>query len=174
MEDFLNKLHNFSFNIEFNDSNIYRLNLELRLKLLTEHFLTISREININSDETTTQINIIKQHILNNISERIKIEHADEKEIINILFAKINKYLTTKTKHDDNNFNIIKKVIETELEGEIAKYNKFKVITIRLSKNNNNIDISYNIKYIVCGSYNNQTTTLINKINNMYKNETKF
>ena len=48
-----------------------------------------------------TQINVIKQNILNNISERIKIEHNDEKEIIDILFNKINKYLITTQKCDN-------------------------------------------------------------------------
>ena len=165
MEQFLNKLHNFSFDIEFNDFNIYRFNFELRIKLLIDYFLTINQEINIDNNNNT-QINVIKQNILNNISERIKIEHNDEKEIIDILFNKINNYLIT-TKKCDNYF--IKKIIETEFEGEIAKYNKIKVITIKLRNNNNNIDISYYIKYILCNNYNNQTSTLINKINNMFK-----
>ena len=38
MEQFLNKLHNFSFDIEFNDFNIYRFNFELRIKLLIDFF----------------------------------------------------------------------------------------------------------------------------------------
>jgi len=186
MNEILNKLDGFIFDIEFNDPNINRLQLAKKIKPILFKFLCIDKEIEqyendnqYNEDNQSNQsdqadidivrIAEIKKNIISKISQKIKSEHADEKDLIQIYSNKLKKYLS-QIQECQENYNIdainqlIKNIIETPLEGEIAKHNKIKVINVRLIKKEMDIDVLFYVKYKECDGYNKQITNLLKNI----------
>ena len=152
MEQILDKLDNFSFDIEFNDANIHKIGLAKKLKPIMFQFMCIEQFLNNSDDINKNDINNymkMQKSIVKKIGEKIKLEHSDEVDLIKIYTNKLDKL-----------YNII----NTPLEGEIAKHNKIKVITCKLIKKNNELDIIFYVKYKECERYNKQFNTLIANI----------
>jgi len=158
MTDILEDLHNFSFEIEFNDININKLDLNKKLAPLYNKLSSYQNNL-INIGEYFNSI-------LQKIEDKVREEHQDEKELIQIYTNKLNKYLNTG--YVENPILKIKEIIETPLEGEMAKHNKIKTITIRLVKKDNIIDVLFYVKYKLCDNYNKQITKLVNTFVNKY------
>jgi hypothetical protein len=168
MDQILDKLHNFSFDVEFNDVNIHKLNLAKKIKPAMFQFMCIEQFLNNSDIFTTDDINNyikMQKNIIKKIGEKIKIEHYDEVDLIKIYTNKLNKYVLNMDYDQNNNHNeIIDKIyniVNTPLEGEMAKHNKIKVITFKLIKKNDELDVIFYVKYKECEGYNKQFNTLI-------------
>jgi hypothetical protein len=163
MEQILDKLHNFSFDIEFNDINIYKLNLAKKIKPLMFQFMCIEKFINdsdnITQDVINNYVNIQKK-IINKIKDKIKIEHSDEVDLINVYTNKLKKFIS-QTEYNNQILDKIYNIVNTPLEGEMAKHNKIKVITCKLINTNNELDVIFYVKYKECDGYNKQFNTLL-------------
>jgi hypothetical protein len=76
MEQILDKLDNFYFDIEFNDINIYKLNLAKKIKPIMFQFMCIEKFINesenITQNVINNYVNIQKKLVL--LSEAKKME----------------------------------------------------------------------------------------------------
>jgi hypothetical protein len=168
MEQILDKLHNFSFDVEFNDINIHKLNLAKKIKPIMFQFMCIEKFINesdnITQDVINNYVNIQKK-IINKIKDKIKIEHSDEVDLIKIYENKLNKFILNMNYDENNNHNEtldkIYNIVNTPLEGEMVKHNKIKVITCKLIKKNDELDVIFYVKYKECEGYNKQFNTLI-------------
>ncbi len=171
MQTILESLHNFSFTIEFNQPNLNNFHVIKNIKILLDKLMQTDYIIKNNNLDIEV-FDIIKKNILTKLCEKIKIELDDEKDLIKIYENKLIKYLT---KNDDD-ANItsdgIIKIIETPLEGEMAKHNKIKTITSKLVYKDNNIDILFYVKYKECIGYNKQVIGLIKNINKKIVNIT--
>jgi hypothetical protein len=168
MEQILDKLDNFSFDIEFNDPNIHKIGLAKKIKPIMFQFMCIEQFLNNSNDINKNDINNylkMQKSIVKKIGEKIKLEHSDEIDLINVYTNKLNKYLSN-INYDDNNHNeIIDKIhniIQTPLEGEMPKHNKIKIITCKLVKRNDELDVIFYVKYKNCEGYNKQLNTLVN------------
>ena len=163
MEQILDKLHNFSFDIEFNDINIYKLNLAKKIKPLMFQFMCIEKFLNDSDNITQDVINNyinMQKNIIKKIGDKIKIEHSDEVDLINIYTNKLNKFIS-KLEYDNQILDKIYNIVNTPLEGEIAKHNKIKIITCKLINKNNELDVIFYVKYKECDGYNKQFNTLL-------------
>jgi hypothetical protein len=175
MEQIFNKLHNFTFDIEFNDADINKLNLNKKLKPIIIEFMYISQLLNkyicenIIFDDIIQQYNTLQNNIINKIKEKITIEHSDETDLINIYKNKLTKYTKKYLNNNETNESVeniienIHNIIKTPLEGEMAKHNKIKVITCKIININNNLDVIFYVKYKECEGYNKQFSNLIKK-----------
>jgi len=166
MEQILDKLHNFSFDVEFNDIDIHKLNLAKKIKPIMFQFMCIEKFLNESENITTDIINNyinMQKKIIKKIREKIKIEHSDEIDLINVYTNKLNKFISQPNKNIDL-LNGIYNIINTPLEGEMAKHNKIKVITCKLINKNNELDVIFYVKYKECDVYNKQFNTLIANI----------
>ena len=167
MEQILDKLDNFYFDIEFNDINIYKLNLAKKIKPIMFQFMCIEKFINESENITQNVINNyvnMQKKIINKIKDKIKIEHSDEIDLIKIYTNKLNKFISNINYDDINDNEIIDKIytiVNTPLEGEMAKHNKIKVITCKLINKNNDLDVIFYVKYKECEGYNKQFNTLL-------------
>ncbi len=170
MEQILDKLHNFSFDIEFNDINIYKLNLAKKIKPIMFQFMCIEKFINENDNITQDVINNyinMQKNIIKKIGDKVKIEHSDEVDLIKIYENKLNKFIL-KSEYDNQTLDKIYNIVNTPLEGEMAKHNKIKVITCKLINKNNELDIIFYVKYKECNGYNKQfNTLLVNTLNHI-------
>ena len=168
MEQILDKLDNFSFDIEFNDANIHKIGLAKKIKPIMFQFMCIEQFLNNSNDFTTDDINNymkMQKSIIKKIGEKIKTEHSDEIDLIKIYTNKLNKYITNlNTDNDDEIINKIHHILQTPLEGEMAKHNKIKIITCKLIKKNNVLDVIFYVKYKNCEGYNKQYNTLLNSV----------
>jgi hypothetical protein len=163
MEQILDKLHNFSFDIEFNDINIYKLNLAKKIKPLMFQFMCIEKFLNESDNITQDVINNyinMQKNIIKKIGDKIKIEHSDEVDLIKIYENKLNKFIS-KLEYDNQILDKIYNIVNTPLEGEIAKHNKIKIITCKLINKNNELDVIFYVKYKECDGYNKQFNTLL-------------
>ncbi len=163
MEQILDKLHNFSFDIEFNDINIYKLNLAKKIKPLMFQFMCIEKFLNDSDNITQDVINNyinMQKNIIKKIGDKIKIEHSDEVDLINIYTNKLNKFIS-KLEYDNQILDKIYNIVNTPLEGEMAKHNKIKIITCKLINKNNELDVIFYVKYKECDGYNKQFNTLL-------------
>lgn len=157
--DLLNELNGFTFEIEFNEYNLNRFNFTKKIKPLTKEFDNI---------EKTNEIKEVEKFIIDKIKSKIELELNDEKDLLLIYSSKIKK-LINKLKDDNLNKNSkediknkIKEIIETPLEGEIAKHNKIKVVTIKIIKENlsEKYDVLFYTKYKQIEGYNKQINKL--------------
>ena len=170
MEQILDKLDNFSFDVEFNDINIHKLNLAKKIKPVMFQFMCIEQFLNNSNGFTTDDINNyikMQKSIVKKIGEKIKLEHSDEIDLIKIYTNKLKKYISNINYDDINDNEIIDKIytiLNTPLEGEMAKHNKIKVITCKLVKRNNELDVIFYVKYKECEGYNKQFNTLITNV----------
>ncbi len=170
MEQILDKLHNFSFDIEFNDINIYKLNLAKKIKPIMFQFMCIEQFLNESDNITQDDINnyiYMQKKIIKKIGDKIKIEHSDEVDLIKIYENKLNKFIA-KSEFDNQILDKIYNIVNTPLEGEMAKHNKIKVITCKLVNRDNELDVIFYVKYKECDGYNKQfNTLLVNTLNHI-------
>mgnify|MGYP003351774969 CR=1 FL=1 len=107
---------------------------------------------------------------LNFYSDKIEVisypQLKNEKELIKIYTNKLDKYLSQNTEKQP--ILLIKEILETPLEGEMAKHNKIKVITIRIVKKETNFDVIFYVKYKQCSGYNKQVAKLANSYSRRY------
>jgi hypothetical protein len=106
----------------------------------------------------------MQKNIIKKIGDKIKTEHSDEVDLIKIYENKLNKYILNINYDDINDNEIIDKIyniVNTPLEGEMSKHNKIKVITCKLIKKNDELDVIFYVKYKECEGYNKQFNTLI-------------
>jgi hypothetical protein len=170
MEQILDKLDNFSFDIEFNDVNIHKIGLAKKIKPIMFQFMCIEQFLNNSDDINKNDINNymkMQKSIVKKIGEKIKIEHSDEVDLIKIYTNKLNKFISNMNYDDINDNEIIDKIhtiLNTPLEGEMAKHNKIKVITFKLIKKNDELDVIFYVKYKECNGYNKQFNNLVNDI----------
>jgi len=175
MEQILDKLDNFTFDVEFNDANIHKIGLAKKIKPIMFQFMCIEQFLNNSEDITKDDINNymkIQKNIIKKIGEKIKTEHSDEVDLINIYTNKLNKYILQNNDHniyENEILNKIHTIVQTPLEGEMAKHDKFKVITCKLVKRNNELDVIFYVKYKNCEGYNKQFKTLLDSVFNKNK-----
>jgi hypothetical protein len=144
--DILSTINGFSFELEFNESNLNKFNITKKIKPLVNEF---------NKFEDCDKI---KKDITDKIKQKIKSELDDEIDLINIYKSKLNKI-----KNEDLSDDKIKQIIETPLEGEFSKHNKVKVITVKLIRTDTDeIDAIFYVKYIQLENYNKQFQNIIN------------
>ncbi len=163
MEQILDKLHNFYFDIEFNEINIYKLNLAKKIKPLMFQFMCIEKFLNDSDNITQDVINNyinMQKNIIKKIGDKIKIEHSDEVDLINIYTNKLNKFIS-KLEYDNQILDKIYNIVNKPLKGEMAKHNKIKIITCKLINKNNELDVIFYVKYKECDGYNKQFNTLL-------------
>jgi hypothetical protein len=148
---------NFVFNIEFNQSNLDNFNFIKNIEPILLEF----DKYNID--------NFNKKNIIDEIKRKIYIELEDEKDLLNVYKSKIIKLINSISINMDNLDNLnnkIKEIIENPLEGEMAKHNKIKVVTIKILNNiDNNYKVIFYVKYKEINEYNKQ----IKKLYNTYK-----
>jgi len=150
--DELDELNGFAFEIEFNECNLNRFNFNKKIKPLMDKFQKINY-----SDE-------MKNLIIDKIKLKMETELIDEKDLLSIYNTKITK-LIKRLKENLTEEEINKKIketIETPLEGEIAKHNKIKVITVKLIKKDtlDLLDVMFYVKYKQIEGYNKQIKKL--------------
>ncbi len=163
MEDILKLLHDFSFIIDFNQIDLNKFNLVKNIKVLLEKFIMIDKIITANNLDKT-QFELIKTKIILKLTEKIKTELDDEKDLIKVYENKLLKYFNKIEDYNDINHNDIKKIIETPLEGEMAKHNKIKYIISKLVYKDNDLNIVFYVKYKECDTYNKQILGLLKNI----------
>jgi anaerobic ribonucleoside-triphosphate reductase len=152
--DILSTINGFSFELEFNESNLNKFNITKKIKPLVNEFNKFEDCDKIKKDITDK----IKKDITDKIKQKIKSELDDEIDLINIYKSKLNKI-----KNEDLSDDKIKQIIETPLEGEFSKHNKVKVITVKLIRTDTDeIDAIFYVKYIQLENYNKQFQNIIN------------
>ncbi len=146
--DILSTINGFSFELEFNESNLNKFNITKKIKPLMNEF---------NKFEDCDKI---KKDIIDKIKQKIKSELDDEIDLINIYKSKLNKI-----KNEDLSDDKIKQIIETPLEGEFSKHNKVKVITVKLIRTDTDeIDAIFYVKYKQIENYNKQFQNILDLI----------
>ena len=161
--DILHKLMNFTFDIEFNDTNLRKINFDKKIILLNNLFMEIDNFYETNNLNKEDYKNI-QEFIYNKIYDKFIDELKDELDLISIYENKIKKYIKNNKETDVKNIcDDIKNIIEKPLEGEITKHDKKKIITIKIMLIDNSIDVKFYLKYSKCDGYNKQTINLINK-----------
>ncbi len=136
-------------------------------------FMCIEKFLNESENITTDIINNyinMQKNIIKKIREKIKIEHSDEIDLINVYTNKLNKFIS-QTEYDNQILDKIYNIVNTPLEGEMPKHNKIKVITCKLINKNNELDVIFYVKYKECNRYNKQFNTLLVNILDSIKQE---
>lgn len=142
----------FTFEIEFNECNLNRFNFNKKVKPLLNE---------LEKFQKTEKLKEIEKYIIDKIKSKIDSELNDEKDLLKIYNSKITKLLE---KLKQNNLetdidNKIKETIEKPLEGETAKHNKIKVVTVKLIKKDK-LDVMFYVKYKQIEGYNKQIKKL--------------
>jgi hypothetical protein len=163
MDNILKLLHDFTFTIDFNQNDLNKFNLVKNIKVLLHRFMDIDLIIKKNNLDHN-QFELIKTKIILKLTEKIQTELDDEKDLIKVYENKLLKYFNKIEDYNDINHNDIKKIIETPLEGEMAKHNKIKYIISKLVYKDNNLDILFYVKYKECDTYNKQILGLLKNI----------
>jgi hypothetical protein len=111
----------------------------------------------VGMDNKTVDVN---SRLYLNVVLKLKIENSDEVDLINVYTNKLNKFILQK-EFDNQILDKIYNIVNTPLEGEMAKHNKIKVITCKLIKKNDELDVIFYVKYKDCKGYNKQFNNLI-------------
>jgi hypothetical protein len=160
MNELLNELIGFTFEVEFNEFNLNRFNMTRKIKPITDEFNKIKQ-----NDDNNEEIEKVENTIIEKIKNKIKLELEDEKDLVNVYNSKVTKFLDKIKKENLSNdiiINKIKEIVETPLEGEIAKHNKIKVITIKIN-NKESLDVLFYVKYKQIDGYNKQIKSIVSQ-----------
>ena len=156
--ELLNELIGFTFEIEFNEYNLNRFNFLKKIKPLMNEF---------DKFQDNEELMKVRDFMIDKIKSKIDSELNDEKDLVSVYNSKITKIFNKlkEEKVEDDIHNKIKETIETPLEGEMAKHNKIKVVTIKIIKKDS-FDVMFYVKYKQIEGYNKQIKKLYDNFTN--------
>ena len=166
-------INNFSFNIEFNEPNMNRFNVSKKLKPISDHFDKISK---LFPDKVCVEL---QNSIIEQIKNKIKTELDDEKDLVKIYQNKLRKFIEREKESNIPKKEFIKKItniIETPLEGEIAKHNKVKILTVKINNccvKSNISNVLFYVKYReISKGYNKQFRKILDTLDKLNTSDT--